>query len=245
VVVTFLAAPLEQHEAALKRREQETRNKLTQARPTDKGNLEIQLEDTQAKLRNPDAALAEYKATLEEARDVLDKLEGEFSPQELAKAYEGLEKGDPSNAETLFRRILAVSGSTVSVLGSRKKAFTAALMLSQLAEGHGDDQAALRYHKQAMELKPSGLTGQGYGVGGDDTPKVIVALSTLQPSKRTISGIHEATGVNESTIEQNLEWLENNGLAVKSETDSPYWRLTLKGREVFANRILAEMKRET
>lgn len=119
------------------------------------------------------------KATLDQARQALDKMEGEFSPQELAQAYEGPAKGDPSKAETLFRRILAVSGSTVSLVGSREKAFTAAFILAELAEGHGDYQAASRYNKQARELKPSGDTVQGHGFVGDDTPKLIFALKTI------------------------------------------------------------------
>jgi hypothetical protein len=108
----------EQYEAGLKRREEEIRNERTQGRPTDKGKLDSQLDDTQARLQNPEAALADHKATLDQAREGLDKLEGEFSPQELAQANEGLKKGDPSNAERLFRRILGVSGSTVSLVGS-------------------------------------------------------------------------------------------------------------------------------
>lgn len=225
----------EQFAAGLKRREQEIRNELTQGRPTDKGKLESQLDDTQARLQKPEAALAEHKATLDQAREALDKLEGGFSQQELAQANEGLEKGDPANAETLFRRILAVSGSTVSLVGSKEKAFTAALVLARFAEGRGDYQSALRYNKQVVELKPSGITAYGYGLVGDDTPKVIVALNTIQFSRRTVRGIHEATAVNESKIIETVAWLENDGLAVKSETEPPYWSLTLKGREAFAD----------
>jgi tetratricopeptide (TPR) repeat protein len=233
--VVVIGITPEQYEAGLKRKEQEIRNELTQAPPTDKAKLESRLDDTQAKLQNREAALADYRATLEQASQALDKMEGEFSPQELAQAYEGLETGDPSNAETLFRRILAVSGSTVSVVGSREKAFTAAHILAQLAEGHGDYQAALRYKDQAMQWKPSGDTAYGYGLVGDDAPKVIVALNTMQFSTRTISGIHEATGVSESAIMQTVQWLEKDGLAAKSGTDMPYWSLTLKGREAFAD----------
>ena len=175
------------------------------------------------------------KATLDQARQALDKIEGEFSPQELAQAYEGLAKGDPSKAETLFQRILAVSGSTVSLVGSREKAFSAAFILAELAEGHGDYQAASRYNKQARELKPSGDTVQGHGFVGDDTPKVIFALKTIPGSRRTIIGIHEATGIDQSIIKQRLHSLELGGFAVKSETDSPYWSLTPKGEKAFAD----------
>ena len=177
-----------------------------------------------------EAASANYKATLDQAREALDKLEGEFSPQELAQAYEGLEKGDPSDAETLFRRILAASG-----FGSREKAFTAAFILAELAEGHGDYQAASRYNKQATELKPSGDTVQSHGWVGDDTPKVIVALKTIPESRRTISGIHEATGIDERIIREKLHSLENNGSAEKSGKDVQYWNLTRKGMKVFAD----------
>jgi tetratricopeptide (TPR) repeat protein len=177
-----------------------------------------------------EAASANYKATLDQAREALDKLEGEFSPQELAQAYEGLEKGDPSDAETLFRRILATSG-----FGSREKAFTAAFILAELAERHGDYQAASRYNKQATELKPSGDTVQSHGWVGDDTPKVIVALKTIPESRRTISGINEATGIDERIIREKLHSLENNGSAEKSGKDVQYWNLTRKGMKVFAD----------
>jgi hypothetical protein len=108
-------------------------------------------------------------------------------------------------------------------LGVREKAFTSALILAQLAEDHGDYQAALRYKDQAMAWNPSGDSAQGYGLVGDDSPKIIVALNTIQFSRRNSSGIHEATGVNESKIIDTLEWLEDDGLAVKSETEPPYW----------------------
>lgn len=177
-----------------------------------------------------EAASANYKATLDQAREALDKLQGEFSPEELAQAFEGLEKADPSDAETLFRRILAASG-----FGSREKASTAALVLGKLAESHGDYEAALRYKDRAMDLKPSGDSVQGHGWVGDDTPKVIVALKTIPESRRTISGIHEATGIDQRIIKEKLYSLENNGFAEKSGKDVQYWNLTRKGLEAFAD----------
>jgi hypothetical protein len=73
----MIGITLEQHEATLKRREQEIRQELIHAKAsaTEKiAVLEKQLIDTQAKLEDPTAALADYKKKLAQAYEALDQV---------------------------------------------------------------------------------------------------------------------------------------------------------------------------
>lgn len=145
---------LEEHDAALKSREQEIRqeirNEVTKAGAADKEKiafLEKELAAAQAKSKNPKAALEDYKATLEQASQALDHLQGEFSAEQLEQAHQGLTQGDASQAEMLFRQVRLLSGN-------KEKAALTAYSLGQLAAGRIDYQHASQYSAQAAELQP-------------------------------------------------------------------------------------------
>jgi len=72
---------------------------------------------------------------------------GEFSPEQLEQARQGLVKGDASTAEMLFRQVLLLSGN-------KEKTAEAAYQLGQLAAGRIDYRSAYQYSKQAAELQP-------------------------------------------------------------------------------------------
>ncbi|HEV8712432.1 MAG TPA: tetratricopeptide repeat protein [Candidatus Binatia bacterium] len=157
----------EQFATELKRREQETRHELAQASAGDREKialLEKQLADIQAKFKNPQAALADYKATLEQARQALDHLQGEFLAEQLERVRQELANGDASEAEMLFRQVLLVSGD-------KEKRAESAYQLGQLAAIRIDYRSAYQYHKQAAELQPEnplyliGVGALAYTVG--------------------------------------------------------------------------------
>ena len=141
---------LEQYEAGLKRKDQETRAELAQASAADKDKialLEKELTDVQEKLNNPETALEDHKAKLAQAHQALENLKGEFSQEQLEQARQGLERGDASHAEILFRQVLLLSGN-------KEKAAEAAYQLGQLAKSRIDYAAAYQYYKQAADLQP-------------------------------------------------------------------------------------------
>jgi tetratricopeptide (TPR) repeat protein len=84
---------------------------------------------------------------LEQVRQALGTLKGEFSPEQLEQARQGLATGDVSHAEKLFRQVLLLSGN-------KEKAAEAAYQLAQLAYGRIDYAAAYRYSKEAADLQP-------------------------------------------------------------------------------------------
>jgi tetratricopeptide (TPR) repeat protein len=80
-----------------------------------------------------------------QAYQALDDLKNEFLPDPLEQAHLALQKGQTSDAEALFRKVLS---------GGKEKAAEAAYRLGQLAEGRIDYRSAYQYYKQAAELQP-------------------------------------------------------------------------------------------
>ncbi|MGH6838579.1 MAG: hypothetical protein ACREDT_07225, partial [Methylocella sp.] len=117
---------LAEHKAELNGREQEIRAELAQANAADKALLERQLSDIQAKLANSEAALEDRKRRLAQASQALDDFKKELLPEPLERARLALQKGETSDAEALFRKVLS---------GGKEKAAEAAYQLGQLAEG--------------------------------------------------------------------------------------------------------------
>jgi hypothetical protein len=86
-----------------------------------------------------------------------------------------------------------------------------------------------------VSLKLSGPRMEGYGLVGDDPPKVIRALLDTTYTWRYVSGISEQSGVPPEKVRNTLDLLKKNGLARSSRGETgPIWALTAKGREVFA-----------
>ena len=89
------------------------------------------------------------------------------------------------------------------------------------------------------EIEPdvaiSAVKSEGYGLVGEDPPKVIRALYSDKYAWRYVSGISQESGVPRDKVENTLEWLTKNGLgkALDGRTGK-IWALTPKGREVFA-----------
>jgi hypothetical protein len=124
---------LEQYEAGLKRKEQETRTELAQASITDKNKialLEKEQSEVQAKLKNPEAALEEYKNKLVQAYRALDDLKQEIPLNQLEQAQQALTKGQSSDAEVLFQKVRSQG---------KEKAAEADYQLKQLADDRKDD----------------------------------------------------------------------------------------------------------
>jgi len=87
------------------------------------------------------------------------------------------------------------------------------------------------------ELASTGATVRGFGLVGDDAPKIIKALGNSKYSRRTVSGVRkEASVTTDKTIEI-LEWLQKNGLGFTTGAPKHYWSLTQEGRSVFVKII--------
>jgi hypothetical protein len=86
-----IGIPLERYEAGLRRMEQEVRAELSEANAADKYKfalLERQLTEIQAKRKNPESALEEYKAKLAQAYKAFDDLKREVLPEQIKQAQE-------------------------------------------------------------------------------------------------------------------------------------------------------------
>jgi len=148
VTVINIGITPEQHDAILKRREQEIRAELAAESAEDKEKIALlkkELADVQAKLRNPDAALEEYKNKLTQAYRALDDLKQEIPLKQLEQAQQALAKGQSGEAEILFQKVRSQG---------KEKAAEANFQLAQLAESRIDYAAAYRYSKEAADLRP-------------------------------------------------------------------------------------------
>jgi phosphoserine phosphatase len=95
---------------------------LAQANAGDKEKralLEKQLSGIEARLGNSEAALEDYKSKLAQASQALDDLKKEVLPEPLEQALLALQKGETSDAEALFRKVLS---------GGKEKAAEAAFI---------------------------------------------------------------------------------------------------------------------
>lgn len=92
----------------LKRREQEILNELAQTNASERERkilLEKELAGVQAKSKNPEAALEEYKNKLAQAYRALDDLKQEIPLNQLEQAQQSLTKGQSGDAEKLFQKV--------------------------------------------------------------------------------------------------------------------------------------------
>lgn len=87
------------------------------------------------------------------------------------------------------------------------------------------------------ELASTGATVRGFGLVGDDAPKIIKALGNSKYSRRTVKGIGKEAGVTIETTVETLEWLQKNGLGFTTGAPKHYWSLTQEGRSVFSRII--------
>ncbi len=146
---------LEEHNADLKRREQEVREELARTHRDNKEKialLEKELVAVQAKLQDLEQALSDYKAALAEASQALEKLKGDVPPDQLADARQALSKGDTAAAEALFTEVLA-QGKAQAAAGNEKAA-DAAFQLGALAYQRIDYAHAYDYYLEAAKLQP-------------------------------------------------------------------------------------------
>ncbi|MEQ1560789.1 MAG: tetratricopeptide repeat protein [Methyloglobulus sp.] len=144
----FNGITLERYEAGLKRREQEVRNELVQVNALDKEKialLEKQLTDVQARLQNPEAALAEHKQKLAEAYQAFHELKQEVLPEQIKLAQASLTKGETGEAEKLFKQV---------VDKGKDNAAEVAYQLAELAKDRIDYATAGKYYQKATNLQP-------------------------------------------------------------------------------------------
>ncbi|MDD5036335.1 MAG: tetratricopeptide repeat protein [Methylococcaceae bacterium] len=135
----------EQYEAGLKRREEEIRRERT----ADKERiavLEKQLAVIKAQRKNPESALAEYKAKFAEAYRAVDDFKGVIPPEQIQQAQAALAKGESAAAEKLFAEALK---------RGQENAAEAAYHLGELAYNRIDYAAADDYYRQAVALQPN------------------------------------------------------------------------------------------
>ena len=79
------------------------------------------------------------------------------------------------------------------------------------------------------------LNAEGYGLVGEDAPRVIIALLNPKYTWRYVSGLSKESGVSKNVVKETLDWLVENRLAKQLKNEQGhYWALTSKGREVFA-----------
>jgi tetratricopeptide (TPR) repeat protein len=127
----------------LKRREQEILNELAQTNASERERrilLEKELSGVQAKSKNPEAALEEYKNKLAQVY-----LKQEIPLNQLEQAQQSLTKGQSGDAEKIFQKVRSQG---------KEKAAEAAYQLAQLSYGRIDYAAAYQYSKEAADLQP-------------------------------------------------------------------------------------------
>ncbi|MGH8532623.1 MAG: tetratricopeptide repeat protein, partial [Gammaproteobacteria bacterium] len=154
-----IGVTLKEHEERLERREQELREEFTKTSATDKDRLallEKELAAATAKRENPEASLADFKATLAEATQALAKLKGELPEDQLKRAQEALAKGNTAAAEALFGE--ALEQGKAQATASNEKAAEAAYQLGQLAYTRIDYAKAYAYYQEAAKLEPDNPT---------------------------------------------------------------------------------------
>ncbi len=110
--------------------------------------LQKELTGVQAKLADTKKALADRNTVLAETEKALEneKLKNAISEGQLADAKLKLVKGDSSQAETLFARVLQDAKTYA------KEGAEAAFRLGKLAEDRIDYQIAQNYYSQAVNL---------------------------------------------------------------------------------------------
>jgi hypothetical protein len=82
----------------------------------------------------------------------------------------------------------------------------------------------------------SGVKMEGYGLVGDEAPKIIKVLLNTNYTWRYVIGISKESGVPIEKVDETLDWLLKNGLAQFSQgTTGRVWTLTRKGRDAFAS----------
>ncbi|MDQ3566421.1 MAG: tetratricopeptide repeat protein, partial [Pseudomonadota bacterium] len=154
-----IGVTLKEHEERLKRREQELRAELTKTSAADKDRLallEKELAAATAKRENPEASLADFKATLAEATRALGKFKGELPQDQLKQAQGALANGDTAAAEALFSK--ALEQGKAQAAASHEKAAEAAYQLAQLAYEHVDYKKAYAYYQEAANLEQDNPT---------------------------------------------------------------------------------------
>ena len=150
---------LKEHEERLKRREQELREEFVKTSAADKDRLallEKELAAATAKRENPEASLADFKATLAEATQALATFKGELPEDQLTQAQAALAKGDTAAAEALFGK--ALEQGKAQATASNEKAAEAAYQLGQLANERIDYAKAYAYYQEAAKLEPDNPT---------------------------------------------------------------------------------------
>lgn len=93
---------------------------------------------------------------------------------------------------------------------------------------------------ETTERSSGGDRVQGYGLVGEEPPKIIKVLGGSKYSRRTVQGIQKEAKVPLEKVYELLSWLQMNGLAATTGEPNNYWSLTEKGRSVFANTIKEE-----
>ncbi|MFH0341757.1 MAG: tetratricopeptide repeat protein [Chromatiales bacterium] len=148
-----------EHEEHLKRREQELREEFVKTSAANKERLallEKELAAVTAKRQNPEASLADFKATLAEATQALAKFKGELPEDQLTQAQAALAKGDTATAEALFGE--ALEQNRAQAAASNEKAAEAAYQLGQLSYERVDDAKAHAYYQEAATLESDNPT---------------------------------------------------------------------------------------
>ncbi len=139
---------LEQHEASVKRREQEIRSEIAQTSAADKAKialLEKQLVAAESKRQNPEQSLAETNRTFAGASNALEKFKGDIPADQLEQAKQALQKGDAAAAETLFSNVAQ---------NAKQHAAEAAFRLGELAYNRINFAMAYQYYQEAARLQP-------------------------------------------------------------------------------------------
>ncbi len=154
-----IGVTLKEHEERLKRLEQELRAELAKTSAAEKDRLallEKELAAATAKRETPEASLAEFKATLAEATQVLAKFKGDLPEDQLKQAQAALANGNTATAEALFGKVLEQGKAQATAIN--EKAAEAAYQLGELAYEQIDYKKAYAYYREAAKLEPDNPT---------------------------------------------------------------------------------------
>ncbi|MBU0623001.1 MAG: hypothetical protein KJ795_14275 [Gammaproteobacteria bacterium] len=135
-----------------------------------------------------------------------------------------------SMIHTLTNRILKTAEETKDKVEDLEKNVSPILIKETEPENEHEEEVP-------EQLASAGATARGFGLVGDDAPKIIKALGNSKYSRRTVSGVSKEAGVTFDKTIETLEWLQKNGLGFTTGAPKHYWSLTQEGRSVFSKII--------
>jgi tetratricopeptide (TPR) repeat protein len=213
----------------------EARADLAKAHGEDRAHLEQKIEALNARLADPDRALAELQAIITNLEGQLNRQGNQIGGDALAEAKAALESGDFAAARTLFETLSARTALEV------KTHADAEFALGQIAEAEVRWLDAARHYSKAARLEPSFIhlrSASDYSErAGDYKTAAIFGENLLDLARKSKTPPRVSEALNGHAL--NLLRLEHYAEAETLLRESLEIALNIYGKEhiVYANRL--------